>query len=80
MNKLTQENIDELLKEAQKTFDGGFIWQYMETTTNIKELLAAPGNDTAVSVAMAGFFAGMRFALENIDFEDEEPGKEGKTL
>lgn len=72
MNKLTPENIDRLLREAQQNIDGGFIWQYMEENTNIKELLTAPGNNTAVSVAMAGFFAGMRFALENIDFEEEK--------
>ena len=70
---MTEENIKALLKEAQENLDGGFIWHYINESTNLTELLEASKDtdDKIISVSMAAFFAGMKFTLENIDIKDE---------
>lgn len=67
---MTQDDVNRLMAQAQANIDGGFIWQYINDNTNIKELLQMDG-DKAVTVSIAAFFAGMKFTLENIDIREE---------
>ena len=65
MDKAT---VNRLIQEAQSNLDGGMVWQYITNNTNIEEIAKQPGTDSIVAVGMAAFYAGMKFALENVDF------------
>lgn len=70
MAKLTKEQVNKLLDELQNNIDGGFVWDYVNKTTNLEELMQS-GHDSIVVVSTAAFFAGVRFALENTENVDD---------
>lgn len=67
---IPKETIKTLLQQAQANLDGGFVWEYINKTTNMKDLLKTIEGDPLVTVSIAAFFAGMKFALENLDIHD----------
>lgn len=67
---IPKETIKTLLQQAQANLDGGFVWEYINETTNMKDLLKTIEGDPLVTVSIAAFFAGMKFALENLDIHD----------
>ena len=67
---LPKETIKALLQQAQANLDGGFVWDYINKNTNIKDLLKTIEGDPLVTVSIAAFFAGMKFALENLEIHE----------
>ena len=68
---MTPENIAELLTDAKNNLSGEYVWQYVNSTTNLKDILANKENDPTVAITMAAFFSGMKFSLENLEEETE---------
>lgn len=52
--------------------DGADIWQYIMNNTNLNEEMKKPGTDKAMTAALSGFLAGIRWGLECIQFDTDD--------
>lgn len=69
MARLTPENVSQLMAQAQASLDGAFVLDYIERNISV------PGGDEydkGLVAVISAFFAGMKYALENIDTGDDE--------
>ena len=67
---MTQENIEQLLNEAMQNIDLSVITKYADGFTVNKESIPDGMYDENLTSLILGFFAGMRYTLENLQRED----------
>lgn len=75
--KIAEEAANNVLRTIQNDMksgelDGGAVWHYITDNTNIIELSQKKDHDPTTTVALSAFFAGIKWCLECIRFDEDD--------